>query len=62
MVNSPLKSVSNAGKSLENLIKKFTKGTESFFDENPMAMKAATAVVSAAKGKKKVKKKSKAKE
>jgi len=51
----------NAGKSLETLIKKFTNSTESFFDENPLAMKAATAVVSAAKRKKKGKKKSKAK-
>jgi hypothetical protein len=62
MVNSPIKSISNAGKSLETLIKKFTNVTGSFFDENPMAMKAATAVVSAAKLKKKGKKKSKAKE
>lgn len=62
MINSPIRSISNAGKSLEALIQKFTKATGSFFDENPMAMKAATAVVSAAKLKKKGKKKSKAKD
>jgi hypothetical protein len=57
-----LKSLSNAGKSIENLTKKVSSATESFLDENPMAMKAAAAIVSAAKLKKKGKKKSKAKE
>jgi hypothetical protein len=39
-----------------------TKAAEDFLDENPIAMKAAAAVVTAAKLKKKSKKKSKAKE
>ena len=62
MINSPLKSLSNAGKSIEILTKKVSSATESFLDENPMAMKAAAAIVTAAKLKKKGKKKSKAKE
>ena len=61
MINSPLKSLSNAGKSFENLTKKVSGATESFLDENPMAMKAAAAIFTAAKLKKKGKKKSKAK-
>jgi len=61
MINSPLKSLSNAGKSIENLTKKVSGATESFLDENPMAMKAAAAIFTAAKLMKKGKKKSKAK-
>ena len=61
MINSPLKSLSNAGKSIENLTKKVSGATESFLDENPMAMKAAAAIFTAAKLKKKGNKKSKAK-
>jgi hypothetical protein len=61
MINGPLKSLSNAGKSIENLTKKVSGATESFLDENPMAMKAAAAIFTAAKLKKKGKKKSKAK-
>lgn len=60
MINGPLKSLSNAGKSIENLTKKVSGATESFLDENPMAMKAAAAIFTAAKLKKKGKKKSKA--
>jgi len=62
MINGPLKNLSNAGKSIEQLTKKVTKTAENFLDENPIAMKAAAAVVTAAKLKKKGKKKSKAKE
>jgi len=62
MINSPLKSLSNAGKSIENLTKKVSTAIESFLDENPIAMKAAAAVFGAVKQKKKGKKKSKAKE
>ena len=62
MINSPIKSISNAGKSLEELVKKISRAGESFLDENPMAMKAAGALFTAAKLKKKGKKKSKAKE
>ncbi|MSO25715.1 MAG: hypothetical protein EXQ73_02125 [Candidatus Nanopelagicaceae bacterium] len=62
MINSPIKSISNAGKSLEELVKKISRAGESFLDENPMAMKAAGAIFTAAKLKKKGKKKSKAKE
>ncbi len=62
MINSPIKSISNAGKSLEELVKKISRAGESFLDENPMAMKAASAIFTAAKLKKKGKKKSKAKE
>ena len=62
MINSPIKSISNAGKSLDELVKKITRAGESFLDENPMAMKAAGAIFTAAKLKKKGKKKSKAKE
>jgi hypothetical protein len=62
MINGPLKNISNAGKSIEQITKKVTKAAEDFLDENPIAMKAAAAVVTAAKLKKKSKKKSKAKE
>lgn len=62
MINGPLKNLSNAGKSIEQLTKKVTKTAENFLDENPIAMKAAAAVMSAAKLKKKGKKKSKAKD
>ncbi|MDA2965362.1 MAG: DUF948 domain-containing protein [Actinomycetota bacterium] len=62
MINGPLKNLSNAGKSIEQLTKKITKTAENFLDENPIAMKAAAAVMSAAKLKKKGKKKSKAKD
>jgi uncharacterized protein YoxC len=62
MINSPIRSISNAGKSLEELVKKISRAGESFLDENPMAMKAAGAIFTAAKLKKKGKKKSKAKE
>lgn len=57
MINGPLKNLSNAGKSIEQLTKKITKTAENFLDENPIAMKAAAAVMSAAKLKKKGKKK-----
>lgn len=62
MINGPLKNLSNAGKSIEQLTKKITRTAENFLDENPIAMKAAAAVMSAAKLKKKGKKKSKAKD
>jgi uncharacterized protein YoxC len=62
MINGPLKNLSNAGKSIEQLTKKVTKAAENFLDENPIAMKAAAAVMTAAKLKKKSKKKSKAKD
>jgi uncharacterized protein YoxC len=62
MINSPIKSISNAGKSLEELVKKISRAGDSFLDENPMAMKAVGAIFTAAKLKKKGKKKSKAKE
>ena len=52
----------NKKKAFENLTKKVSGATESFLDENPMAMKAAAAIFTAAKLKKKGKKKSKAKE
>jgi len=61
MINGPLQSISNAGKSIEGLTNKVTSATESFLDANPLAMKAAAALVTAAKLKKKGKKKSKAK-
>lgn len=57
MINGPLKNLSNTGKSIEQLTKKITKTAENFLDENPIAMKAAAAVMSAAKLKKKGKKK-----
>ena len=62
MINGPLRNLSNAGKSIEQLTKKVTKASESFLDENPIAMKVAAAVLAATKLKKKGKKKSKAKE
>lgn len=62
MINGPLKNLSNAGKSIEQLTKKISITAENFLDENPIAMKAAAAVMSAAKLKKKGKKKSKAKD
>ena len=48
MINGPLKNLSNAGKSIEQLTKKVTKTAENFLDENPIAMKAAAAVMTAA--------------
>ena len=62
MINGPLKNLSNASRSLEQLTKKVTKSAENFLDENPIAMKAAAAVMTAAKLKKKGKKKSKVKD
>ena len=62
VINGPLKNLSNAGKSIEQLTKKVTEAAENFLDENPIAMKAAAAVMTAAKLKKKGKKKSKAKD
>lgn len=62
MINGPLQNISNAGKSIEQITKKVTRAAEDFLDDNPIAMKAAAAVISAAKLKKKSKKKSKAKE
>ena len=62
MINGPLKNLGNAGKSIEQLTKKVTEAAENFLDENPIAMKAAAAVMTAAKLKKKGKKKSKAKD
>jgi uncharacterized protein YoxC len=62
MINGPLRNLSNASKSIEQLTKKVTKASENFFDENPIAMKVAAAVLAATKLKKKSKKKSKAKE
>ncbi len=62
MINGPLKNLSNAGKSIEQLTKKVTKTAENFLDDNPIAMKAAAAVLTAAKLKKRGKKKSKAKD
>jgi uncharacterized protein YoxC len=62
MINGPLKNLSNAGKSIEQLTKKVTEAADNFLDENPIAMKAAAAVMTAAKLKKKGKKKSKAKD
>ena len=61
MINGPLKNLSNAGKSIEQLTKKVTKASENFLEDNPIAMKAAAAVFAATKLKKKGKKKSKAK-
>jgi len=55
MINGPLKNLSNAGKSIEQLTKKVTEAAENFLDENPIAMKAAAAVMTAAKLKKKCK-------
>lgn len=62
MINGPLQNISNAGKSIEQITKKVTRAAEDFLDDNPIAMKAAAAVISAAKLKKKSKKKSKARE
>lgn len=62
MINGPLQNISNAGKSIEQIAKKVTRAAEDFLDDNPIAMKAAAAVISAAKLKKKSKKKSKARE
>jgi uncharacterized protein YoxC len=62
MINGPLQNISNAGKSIEQITKKLTRAAEDFLDDNPIAMKAAAAVISAAKLKKKSKKKSKARE
>lgn len=62
MINGPLQNISNAGRSIEQITKKVTRAAEDFLDDNPIAMKAAAAVISAAKLKKKSKKKSKARE
>lgn len=62
MINGPLKNLSSAGKSIEQLTRKVTKASEDFLDDNPIAMKAAAAIIAATKLKKKSKKKSKAKD
>ena len=45
MINGPLKNLSDAGKSIEQLTKKISKTAENFLDENPIDMKAAAAVM-----------------
>jgi uncharacterized protein YoxC len=62
MINGPIRNLSNARKSFEQLTKKVTRASQNFLDENPIAMKAAAAILAAAKLKNKGKKKSKAKE
>jgi uncharacterized protein YoxC len=52
LVNKPLTSISKAAKSVEVLATKVTGATDSFLDNNPLAMKAAGAIVAAAKLKK----------
>jgi uncharacterized protein YoxC len=51
-VNKPLKSLTKAAKSVEDLASKVSGAGDTFFDENPLAMKAAGAIVAAAKLKK----------
>lgn len=51
-INKPLKSISKAAQSVEELATKVTGATDSFLDENPLAMKAAGVIVAAAKLKK----------
>ena len=52
LINKPLTSISKAAKSVEDLSTKVTGATDSFLDNNPLAMKAAGAIVAAAKLKK----------
>lgn len=52
LINKPLTSISKAAKSVEDLATKVTGATDRFLDNNPLAMKAAGAIVAAAKLKK----------
>ena len=52
LVNKPLSSISKAAKSVEDLATKVTGTTDTFLENNPLAMKAAGAIVAAAKLKK----------
>jgi hypothetical protein len=47
-----LKSLTKAAQSVEDLASKVTGATDSFLEENPLAMKAAGVIVAAAKLKK----------
>jgi uncharacterized protein YoxC len=51
-INKPLKSLTKAAQSVEDLATKVTGATDSFLEENPLAMKAAGVIVAAAKLKK----------
>ena len=52
LINKPLNSFTKAAKSVEDLATKVTGATDNFLDNNPLAMKAAGAIVAAAKLKK----------
>jgi uncharacterized protein YoxC len=52
LINKPLNSITKAAKSVEDLATKVTGATDSFLESNPLAMKAAGAIVAAAKLKK----------
>lgn len=52
LINKPLISITKAAKSVEDLTTKVTGATDSFLENNPLAMKAAGAIVAAAKLKK----------
>ena len=52
LINKPLNSITKAAKSVEDLAAKVTGATDSFLESNPLAMKAAGAIVAAAKLKK----------
>ena len=61
LVNGPLQSINRVTKSVEDLTTKITETTSNFIDKNQAAMKAAGAILTAAKLRKKGKKKSKRK-
>ena len=52
LINKPLTSITKAAKSVEDLATKVIDATDTFLENNPLAMKAAGAIVAAAKLKK----------
>jgi uncharacterized protein YoxC len=49
LINSPLKSIQKVSKRVEDLSEKVSSAGEEFFEDNPIALKAAGALFSAAK-------------
>jgi len=53
MINGPLKNLSNAGKSIEQLTKKVTKTAENFLDDNPISYEGCCCSFDSCKAKEK---------
>ena len=59
LVNGPLQSINKVSKSLEEISTKISENTSSFLDKNQIAMKAAGAILGAAKLRKRKRRSSK---